>query len=437
MKILMLLKIFSHGVLMKGFKTLVSAGDAVSIVLNNIDINLESEYVGLQDSLGRHVSEDIFAQYDVPPFDRSAVDGFALRSTDVISASYNNPVELRVVGKIYAGSDVRKIPKLREGEAVKIFTGAPIPEGADAVVMIEQAREVGDKVYINRPVAPLQNISRRGEDLRRGDLILRRGDKIRPWHIGILASQNIVKIPVYRKIRIGLLSTGSELVEPGEEIDFESGKIINSSKPMLMALIRDEGCEPIDLGTVPDDIDIIRNKILENIDKIDMMITTGGSSVGEQDLVAESIKTIDGHKILFHGVRIRPGRPAGLALVREKPVLMFSGFPVAALVEFQLLIHPLIKKIYRAREDPKPLVRARLTRRIANPPNTRSFVRVRVFEKDDKLYAEPLAITGSGILSTLVKGNGILIINEDLEGYDEDQEVEIELINYIFREQDL
>ncbi|MGC9009370.1 MAG: gephyrin-like molybdotransferase Glp [Sulfolobales archaeon] len=419
---------------MKGFKKLISLNEALEILLRETPIKEpEVEEVDLVEAVGRIVARDIYAQYDIPPFDRSAVDGYAVRSSETISASLTNPIELKLIGRVTAGDELSKLPKLGRGEAIKIFTGAPIPPGADAVVMSEYVIEEGDKILVTRPVAPLQNISRRGEDFRSGELIVSRGTRLRPWHIGALAAQNITRVPVYRRIKVGVLSTGDEVIEPGDpSYSPESGKILDSTKPLLRALIRETGCEDVDFGVVKDDPRLIRDKILEALDVVDILITTGGSSIGETDLVPEAISMIEGSKILFHGVRIRPGKPVGLALVKNKPIFILSGFPVSALVEFQALIEPYINRIYHTKPVPKPYVRGVVTRRIANPPSTKSFVRVKVFqERDGKIYVEPLAITGSGVLSTLVKGNAILVIDEDLEGYDEGDEVEVELLENI------
>lgn len=420
---------------MKGFRTIITYSEALKLIYEKISVkDLEVEEVDLYDSLGRYAGRDIVAQFDIPPFDRSAVDGFAVKAFDTYGASENNPLELRLVGRVIAGDSIDRIPEIKRGEAVKIFTGAPLPRGADAVVMAEHAIEERDRVLILRPVAPYQNVSRRGEDFRVGETIVRRGSKIRPWHIAALAAQNITRIPVFRRLRVGVLSTGSEIVEPGERFDPESGKIINSSKPLLISLIRETGCEAIDLGTVPDNTDIIRDRILQGVDNTDLLITTGGSSVGEQDLVPEVIRDIEGSQIVFHGVRIRPGRPIGLAIVKNKPVFILSGYPVAVLVGFQFFIRPYILSLYRAREEPQPMVRGRVVRRISNPHSTRSFVRVRVTKRDNEILVEPLAITGSGVLSTLTEANGILVIPEDLEGFDEGDYVDVYLIDNIFEE---
>ena len=419
---------------MKGFKRLISVDEALDIMFREVPVREPEEIeVGIIDSVGRIASRDVYARYDIPPFDRSAIDGYALRSSETTSASPTNPIEFRVIGRIAPGDDPGKIPRVGEGEAVEIYTGALIPQGADAVVMAENVIREGDKIYVTKPVAPLQNISRRGEDFKRGEIIISKGTRIRAWHIAALAAQNITRVHVYRRLRIGVLSTGSEIIEPGDpSYSPESNRIINSTKPLLRALIRESGCEDIDLGTVEDNKDLIREKILSSIDDIDILITTGGTSIGGTDLVPDAVSSIEGSRILFHGLRIRPGKPVGLAIVKNKPVFMFSGLPVSALVEFQILVEPLINRIYGSKPLPRPIAKGIVTRRIANPPSTRSFVRVRVYRGGDgNVYIEPLAITGSGLISTLVKGNAILVVKEDLEGYDEGDLAEVELLEEI------
>ncbi len=413
---------------MRGFKELVGVEDAVRIVLGRLAHRVrEAEEVGLEEALGRVCGEDVEAPMDSPPFDRSSVDGYAVRAEDTFGASPNNPIELRIVGEIAPGDSPSTTPRIGRGEAAVILTGAPLPWGANAVVMAEDSERRGDIVEVHRQVRPLQNVSRRGEDYRRGEVVVRRGTRIRPWHIAALASLNIPRVKVVRKPLVGVLSTGGELIEVGGRL--EPGKVVNSSKPMLKSLLREEGAEPIDLGTVPDDLEEIRGRVREAIGGVDALIITGGTSVGERDLVPEAVESLG--EILVHGLMIRPGRPTGVGIVDGKPVFMLSGFPVAALVGFDALVRPTLKAMMDAGEEPRPRVRGRLTRRVTTPPGTRSYMRVRVVRRGGETLVEPLMLTGSGLLSTLTKANGILIIPEDMEGFDEGERVEVELLREI------
>ncbi len=414
---------------MTGFATLPTLSEALSLLLEKTSTtHPDVEKVSLEHSLGRYCAEDIFSPVDVPPFEKSAVDGYAVLAEDTFGASPNNPVYLVVKGFSHAGVRRMDVPKISQGEAVEIYTGAPLPEGANAVVMAEHAKRIGEYVLeVTRQVHPLQNVSRVGEDFRMNELVVARGTRIRSWHIGALASLNITTIPVYKKVRVGVMSTGSELVEPGTQPS--EGQVINSSKPMLKALLEEHGAEPVDWGTVEDDLGLIAAKISEAVDVLDMLIVTGGTSVGGKDLVPEAVKKVDGSDIIFHGVRIRPAKPTGAAVVKGKPVFMLSGYPVSAALGFMLFVKPLLERAYGRKSSMTCTVRGKLTRRVANPALTRTYVRVCVKRTPDGVLVEPLMLTGSGLLSTLTKADGLLVVPEGVEGFEEGQEVEVELLH--------
>ncbi|MEM3922423.1 MAG: molybdopterin molybdotransferase MoeA [Nitrososphaerota archaeon] len=414
---------------MKGFPRLTSIDDARDMLRKRITHRImEVEEVELTAAAGRVCGEDITSPMDSPPHDRSAVDGYAVVAEDTFGASPTNPVELKLVGRIELGADPSFLPEIRRGEAVEVPTGGPIPPGANAVVPLEHARRAGDRVEVYEHVRPLQNISGRGEDYRRGDVVLRRGLLIKPWHIAALASLGFRSLRVLRRPRVAILSTGSELIEPGEEP--APGKVYNCTKPMLKVMLTSHGAEPIDLGAVPDDVKLISERISDGLRRADSVIVTGGTSVGERDLVPEAISRVG--EIVAHGLAIRPGKPTGFAISSGKPIFMLSGFPVAALIGFQELVIPALELMLGCRFDPPPRIRGRLTRRIASPPGIRTYARVRVFKSGDgEISIEPLRVTGSGILSTLTRGNGLLVIPEELEGFDEGSEVEVILLSPI------
>lgn len=408
---------------MKGFKALTPIADAQRAILNALTHKSPVQRMPTPQSVGLYVAEDVVAPVDVPLFDRAAFDGYAVRSVDTLGASRTNPITLRKMGKIVAGGEHHGV--LGPGEAVEIATGAPLPKGADAVMPYEEAADRGAYIEIYKPVPQYYYVSRKGEDVAAGEIVLRRGRRIRPWDIGVLASLGIREISVYR-LRAALISTGSELVEL-EEAPPPPGRIINSTRHVITALLRKIGVEVSYMGIVPDDVEKIHSAVSRALADHDMVITTGGASVGEPDYVVEAVARLK-PEVLIHGIAARPGRPNSAAVVGGKPVVMLSGFPVASIVGFEVFIKPIILHMVGAREEPAPVAKATLTRRVTTPINVRSFVRVRVVRRDGKLYAEPLAVTGSGILSTLTRGNGLLIIPENREGYDEGDEVEVVLL---------
>ncbi|MEM4466002.1 MAG: molybdopterin molybdotransferase MoeA [Nitrososphaerota archaeon] len=417
-------------VVMEGFKKLVSVEEALRL-LEKLTRSLTSrrlEEVSLLDSLGRVCGEDILAPNDVPPYDRSAVDGYAVIAEDTFGASPTNPVELKVLGSVNLIDLENTFPEVKRGCSVEVMTGAPIPPGANAVVMAEDVRKIEENlIEVVKPVHPFQNISRRGEDFKKGEVVVEKGTLIKPWHIGALASLNITKVKVVVKPSVGVLSTGSELIEVGEEAG--ERYVVNSTKPMLKALIRSVGGEPVDFGIVEDDLQEIKDKIIKALEICDLLIITGGTSVGRRDLVPEAIRELG--QIVVHGIAMRPGKPTGFGYVNGKIVFMFSGFPVASIVGFNLLAKPTIERMLGVKTQPKPTVKGILARKVASPGGVRCFVRVKVSWniRENKYIVEPLMLTGSGLLSTLIKANGLLVIPENMEGYDEGEEVEVELFD--------
>lgn len=414
----------SMRVRMSGFECLLTVDEALNLLLNVFkDFKLDVEKVCLEDSIDRICGEDLKAPVDIPSFDRSAVDGYAVRYIDVLSASPTNPVELKIVGVSEAGCDLEALPKVNPGEAVEIYTGAPLPPGADSVVMAEFCRKDGDRLWVSKPVAYMQNVSLKGEDFKAGDLVVARGVKLKPWHIGALASLGMTSVVVYRKPIVLIASTGLELKELGSED--HPGKIYDSSRPMLKALLKSINCTVLDLGILPDEPTYIAKAISKYLDSVDLAIITGGTSLGLKDVTPEALSILENSKLLFHGVRMRPGKPTGVYLVKNKPIFMLSGFPVAAFIGFKVFIEPVIYALMDSKPDPQPTVKAYITRRLAKPIGVKAYFRVRVYRYQNRFYADPLRLTGSGILSTLTRGNGILVLDEEIEGVEEGEEVEV------------
>jgi len=409
---------------MSGFPSLINADKALNIILEYASkIKIASIKIDIENALGRILAEDIYANIDLPPFDRSTVDGYAVIAEDTFGSSPINPTILKIIDEIECGTNPNNIKPLNSGECSVIFTGAPLPPNANAVVMVENTKRKNGLVEIYKQVQPFSNVSRKGEDFKKGEIIAKKGTRIKAWHIGAITSFNIKEISVYRKIKVALISTGDELREVGSII--KPGEIINTTKPLLKALLKEKECEIIDLGSVPDNMEKIKEKIKIGMDYSDILIITGGSSLGKKDIVPEAINEIAKPGLIFHGVAIRPGKTMGFGVNKDKLIFMTSGFPVAAMISFIAFIEPAIDKILNCFPEPKPIIKARLSRRVANPVGFKSFMRVFVKKINNSYIAEPLRLTGSGILSTLTKANGILIIPENIEGYEENEEVEI------------
>ncbi|MCJ7632383.1 molybdopterin molybdotransferase MoeA [Candidatus Bathyarchaeota archaeon] len=421
---------------MKGFAKLTSIDEALDEFFKKINVKkLEPEEISTVAALRRVLATDILCPRDVPPFDRSAVDGYAIRAEDVFGASDTNPIVLYVKGTSRTG----KVPEqsLRCGEAMLIATGAPLPEGANAVVMIEFTEATGfNKVEVYRPISPGENVSAQGEDVKKGQLILKAGSFLKPPDIGILAALGLAKVQVTRKPLVAILSTGNELVELGSEMPH--GRIVDSNRPVLHAMVEMSGAEPLDLGVVPDERNKICEKMKMGLNSSDLILASGGTSVGEHDILPDVVNSLGSPGVLIHGVAMRPGRPVALCLVDGKPIVLLPGFPVAAMVAYDVFVEPIILRMLgaSARFYEQPSVMAIALRRVPSSSGNRSFVRVLVMRKGGQIVFEPLRASGSGVISSMVKANGMLIIPEYKEGVEEGEEAKVILLRPVEEEKE-
>lgn len=414
------MRVNEMSVRMRGFSQYIRLSEALKIILSRIQ-RLNSEKVSLENGLGRVLAEDVVSSVNVPPFDRSAVDGYAVRASDTFGATVQKPVELRVVGSVEIGFP----PKLclKKGEAAKVMTGAMMPRGSDAAVMIENTKLEGTKLKVFAPVTPGKNVSALGEDVRAGEVVLKCGQQLRPQEIGLLAAIGRLKIEVFRRPVVGILATGGELVEPGKKP--APAKLVNANTHSLSAYVRSCGGVPKILGIAPDDRDVIKKALLKGAVN-DMVVVSGGSSVGEKDLVPDVIVEIG--ELLLHGVAIRPGSPSGFGVVKEKPVFALSGFPAAALVGFELLVRPAMLAMQGLPPSyGRCRVQAKLARKISSSLGRLEVVRVSLRREGRKFIAEPIAITGSSAFTSMTKADGFIMVPENVERLEAGQTVEVVL----------
>jgi molybdopterin molybdotransferase len=395
---------------MREFKKLTPYREALSLLLNDLEEIPEVEEVPLDEALGRILAEDIVSPIDSPPFDRAAVDGYALRAEDTFQAREYNPVELRVIDEIPAGGESKKV--VEPGTAVKLLTGAKIPEGANAVLMQEMAEREGEIIRVLRPVAPGQNVAMKGEDLRKGQTVLKKGQVLRPQDLAILKSIGFKAVRVKRKPRVGIIVTGSELIEEFDKEALMHGKILESNSIMLKGLVRQYFGEPRFYGVVPDDETMIGEAIGKAREENDLVLITGGSAFGDMDFAHKFVN------LLFHGTTIKPGRPIGYG---ERTFVM-SGYPAAVFAQFHLYVKHALAKLVGARNY-EIRVKAELTEKISSQLGRHEFIKVRY----ENGKARPIRKKGSGIISSLVESNGYIAIPEDSEGYLEGENVEVVL----------
>ncbi|MCQ6254726.1 molybdopterin molybdotransferase MoeA [Methanocaldococcus sp.] len=396
---------------MKLIKKLMPLNNAEKIVFNNlseyIEKNKKIKKANLIESLNRVLCEDIISPIDLPYFNRAAMDGYAVIAEDTFGASETNPIILNLVNN----------DEIFSGEAKKIFTGEKLPKNADAVVMKEFCNEVKDFVEIYKSVHPNENVSKVGEDVKKGEIVLKKGTLINPYHLNLLSSLGIKKVNVY-DLKFGIIPTGDELVSLEEIENIEedikklNGKVINSNVYMLYGLVKNLGFNGKIYDIVEDNRDSLKNTIKLALKENDILLITGGTSVSERDITVETVKELG--NILIHGVNIRPGKPFGLGVVNKKLIFMLSGYPVASAVQFELFIQRFFTK--------RKKIIMPLKRNIASELGRVDFVRVKI----DK-YVDPIRITGSGVISSLTRSDGYILIPENVEGYEKGEFVEVYL----------
>ncbi|RLF10511.1 MAG: molybdopterin molybdenumtransferase MoeA [Thermoprotei archaeon] len=404
----------------RGFAKL-SRVEEVLMKLKEKVTELSHEEVPLRECYGRVLGVDVESPMDLPPFHRSAVDGYAVKAEDTFNASIANPVKLRLKGKIGIGEV--EAPSLNRGEAVKVDTGSLLPPGSDAVVMLEYTKKVEDWVEVYSPVAPWQNVSKKGEDVKRGEVVLNKGMVLHPQDIALAASLGLNKLTVVKRPRVLIIPTGVELLQPGEP--WTLGRVYNSNAYMLLGLAKLYGAVGELKPPIPGDYGSVE-EALRNLSLYDSIVFTGGSSAGEEDVVPEVIARRG--ELVAHGLALKPGMPAAAAVVEGKPVFSLPGFPVACMIAFEELVGPTLAWMAGMKEPPKrATVKAILDRRVPGSLGRKTFLRVKLSWKDGVLRAEPLRASGSGVLSSVVKADGYVVIPEDQDLLEEGGEVEVKL----------
>ena len=420
-------------------QAMISVDEALERILSYFD-RLEPEERPVPDALGQVLAEDVESTLDIPPLDNTAMDGYAVRAADTEGASEANPVRLRVSGELAAGYiyDGEVTP----GSAVRIMTGAPIPRGADAIVPFEETdesttgsdREFGTFAKATSEVGILKaarlgaNIRRAGEDVGSGTLVLPQGTVLRPAQIGVLASLGRATVRVIRRPLVAILSTGDELLQPGQPV--EPGKIYDSNAYSVAAMVRESGGIPRTLGIATDTVDALTAKIGEGLDA-DMLITSAGVSRGDYDVVKEVLAK-EGD-IDFWTVRMKPGKPLAFGAFpagdRKVPHIGLPGNPVSSMITFELFGRPAIFKMLGKGGWQRPTVRAVAEERIVNTDGRRVYARAIVSQRDGRYYASLTGPQGSGILTSMAQANALAVVPEEVATVEVGDEVECLLLD--------
>lgn len=389
----------------------ISLDDAIARLLGFVE-PLPSEDVALDDALGRTLSEAAVSPLDLPPWDNTAMDGYAVHSADVTGASAQNPVRLDLIESVHAGGFPTR--PVARGQTIKIMTGAPIPEGADGVIRIEHTRAEGDVVFVLADTDASRNIRPRGEDIKANDVAVTAGTQLRASEIGLLASIGAATVRVHRRPVVAILSTGDELTDlAGFDEVLAGRRIVNSNSHAIAAAVRSIGAEPRILGIAKDDADSLREHLRRGLDA-DVLVTTAGASVGEHDLVKDVLEEL-GADTHFWRVRIRPGSPFSFSVAAGVPVFGLPGNPVSAVVTFEILVKPALRRMLGRRAVFSPVVSAVLAERISAKSGLTQFMRVTLIERDGTLIARLTGPQGSGIISSIAQADGLMVMPEDVD----------------------
>ncbi|PIU28447.1 MAG: hypothetical protein COT09_04865 [Candidatus Hydromicrobium americanum] len=399
---------------------MLSVKEAQNKVLE-CSIRIKAVKVPLLDSLSLILAEDVISKDDIPVYNNSAMDGYAVRTEDVKGADRSYPVRLILLAEDIPAGKVPTV-KVNPGYCIPIMTGSPIPENCNAVVMKEDTEKDGESILVFKECAEGENIRYRGEDIKNGDKVLRKGKKIFPADIGVMASLGESEVLVYHPPVVGIISTGDELLEIDKELDI--GKVRDSNSYSLSAQLKEIGIEYIRYGIAKDEKKILEKKILEALSECDILLLSGGVSVGDYDFVKEILIGI-GAELIFWRVNQKPGKPLVFLKYKDGFIFGLPGNPVSVMVCFEMYVRPLIKKIIGDDNLFRPSVRARAYHDFKNKRGRTNFVRVMLEKKDNEYFFKSTGMQGSGILTSMAKADGIAVFPEDAGDIKKDSEIEV------------
>lgn len=405
------------------FLKIKESEEAIEIIQNIFDkcYSPEADKIKTSDAYGRILFDDVYSQIDFPPFDKALKDGFAIKSEDSYGVNEENPKTLEVIDFLEAGSITDKV--VENGKAIEISTGAAVPQGADAIVMVEYANKNGDTVDILKSATPTLDIAKKGSDIEKGKLLMKKGEVLTPGKIGVLLSQGYEYIDVYKKPSVGVISTGNEIITPDKDLTF--GKIYDVNGNMIKNDAISCGADAKFLGIVKDNYNQLRDRIIESLADVDILIASGGTSAGLGDVMKNVLDELG--EVCIHGISVQPGKPTIVGVVDDKVVIGLPGNPVSALMIFNAFIAPAISKLSGSDYSfEQKTVKGRLTKRIHSPVGRMQYQLVKVNDEE----VEPI-FKDSGAIFSLSTADGYVKVLKSVELVDEGEEVEVVLFNKV------
>ncbi len=408
------------------FRRLMTFDEAKKVISERLKSEtLGEEEISLLAAYDRVLRENVVSALDIPPFNRSTVDGYAVKAQDTFGVEENQPVKLRLCGVVNVGEQPKI--KVAKGEAAEIVTGAPVPEGADAVVMVEDTDREDDELRVYRAVTRDENVMKKGADIKKGETVLKAGQVLGASEIGVLAALGLTKVKAFKVPLVAVLSTGAEVTEPGKEL--LAGKIYDINAYSLSTAVQESGGKPVYLGVVPDNKAELRKALQGALASADMVLTSGGVSVGPKDLTPQIVDSLGEPGLLVCGIAVKPGKPTTVALVGKKPVFALPGHPTSALLMFHLLVRPVIQVMSGRTVAEVKTVKALAATRMFSAKGRRTFVMVKLKrDESDRLVAEPVETGASGAITTLAKADGFVEIPENQQFVDDGEEVVVSLL---------
>ncbi|MGD0424022.1 MAG: molybdopterin biosynthesis protein [Candidatus Bathyarchaeia archaeon] len=407
----------------KVFRRLQSLEEANLALRNLWKMEIHSEDIPLTEALGRVLTVDVSSTVDVPGFDRASMDGFAVNAEDIFNADEQHPIQLKVIGNIEAGDSSSR--KINRAQSVEIATGAPIPIGANAVVMVEFTKRIENNVQVFKPVSVGENVTAAGSDIMTGELLLRKSQAIGPREVGLLAAAGVDNVRVFSKPRVAIFSSGNELIKSGETLNF--AKLYDINGPTIAAGVTECGGAPKFYGILPDNYTVIKERLRSALEEVDIVISSGSTSSGPGDIIYKVVEELGEPGIIVHGLSLKPGKPVVIGLAGNKPIFGLPGYPTSALMIFHILVAPAIRQLAQITETKATSIQATVPMKFFKARGRRELLPVQLISQPDGNFSAYPMQSGSGAVSSFSLADGFADLPETQEFLEEGEKINVEL----------